>query len=68
MEPLNPQGVLLVRKTVAALITLAALALLFGTQDVKATLADEAQPAGYFPARFTIKPAADESAAPIPTF
>jgi hypothetical protein len=68
MEPLSPQGVLLLRKTVAALVTLAALALLFGAQHVRATQTDATVPDGYFPAQFTIKPAAGESAEPTPTF
>jgi hypothetical protein len=68
MEPLSPQGVLLLRKTVAALVTLVALVLLFGTQHVRATQTDATPQDGYFPAQFTIQPAADESAEPTPTF
>jgi hypothetical protein len=68
MQSLNAQEVLLVRKTVAGLVAIAALGLLFTAEYVVAAGTEATQPAGYFPAQFTIKPAADESHEPIPTF
>jgi hypothetical protein len=68
MQPFTPQDVLLVRKTVAGLVAIVALGLLFTAEYVAAAGTEAKQPAGYFPAQFTIKPAADESAEPIATF
>jgi hypothetical protein len=68
MQPLTPQRVLLVRKTVAGLVAVVALGVLFTVEYVTAAETEAKQPAGYFPAQFTIKPAADESVEPIPTF
>jgi hypothetical protein len=72
MTPQHPQNAF--AKTVAALVAVLALGLLFAAQYVSATdvapgaAGPAAQSAEYFPAQFTIKPAADESAEPIPTF
>jgi hypothetical protein len=68
MQTLTPQGALLLRKTVAALAAVAALGLLFATQHVAATGTEATRPAEYFPAQFTIQPAADEGDGQIPTF
>jgi hypothetical protein len=68
MQPLTPQGVLLVRKTVAGLVAVVALGVLFTAQYVTAVEAEATQSAGYFPAQFTVKPAADEGDEQIPTF
>ena len=73
----NPQD--LIRKTIAAIAGVVAMGLFVASQGVAptdATAADatpEAETpalpaAGYFPAQFQIRPAADESAEPIPTF
>jgi hypothetical protein len=74
-KPYEPQDPF--AKTIAAIVGVLALGLFVAWQDVTATdaMAEDATPeaetlpaAGYFPAQFKIKPAADESDEPIPTF
>ena len=62
-----------IRKTIAAIVGVAALGFFVAWQDVTATdrsgtETDALPAAGYFPAQFQIRPAADESSEPIPTF
>ena len=75
METRNPQN--LTRKTIAAIAGVVTMGLFVVSQGVAPTdaSAEDTTPeaaalpaAGYFPAQFTIRPAADESAEPIPTF
>jgi hypothetical protein len=68
MKTHYPQN--LERKTTAAIVGVIAIGLVVAWQDAAATdaAADAAFRAGYFPAQFQLKAAADESAEPIPTF
>jgi len=68
MTTSNPQN--LDRKTIAAIVGVVAIGLFVAWQDIATgdAAADDAVRAGYFPAQFTPRSAADESAGPIPTF
>lgn len=75
METRTPQNPTV--KAIAAIVGVLAIGLFVAWQDVTATdiaaaaasPSAEALPAiGYFPGQFTIRPAADESAEPMPTF